>query len=363
MLYYGISQEGKKAFTQQCMQKQGHMPTHRALMGKLGGENCFIHDINTLHICAKWVPHRGFPGEGPFGIVTANVTAWSSATKWLEEDGDSFELLCIQEHHLSSSDDIKSAKANGLLKGFQSCLAPALDTGLGDGTTGGVGFIWPHHVRIICPGDIIQCHWGMSVQLDHHSLGQIIVVSFYGHPKDKIITFRRLDDILQKLCDTGFSFIIAGDFNVSCEDMASWLPDNYPHTQIREAGDSCFTATGSTTIDYFIFHGPVCTMKSSVQTLDTSLATHRPVEVTFDSWTNGEKVRWMTKHPRPNADLVVGPSVNGALNSKWENHLKEIQGAMPETSLTFGMRNLDNILAYSLLCVDYEIVSKTSKMI
>jgi hypothetical protein len=160
MWYYGISQEGSKAFTQQRMRNQRHMPTHRALMGKLGGENRFIHARHTLHISAKWVPHRGFPGEGPFGLITANVTAWSSAMKWLEEDGDSFELLCIQEHHLSSSNDINVAKANGLVKGFQSCLAPALDTGLGDGTTGGVGFIWPHHVRITCPGDIIECHWG-----------------------------------------------------------------------------------------------------------------------------------------------------------------------------------------------------------
>ncbi len=254
-----------------------------------------------MPIVMKWVPHCGYPGEGPFGIITANATAWSSSLKWLDESDDAFELICIQEHHLSTKTGIDIARANALSKGYQCCLNPALDTGNSGGTTGGVGFIWPHYIRISCPGEIIACHWAMSVQVENHSLGQLIVVSFYGHPKDIAITHKRLDDLMSKLCATGFSFIIAGDFNIHSDEMASWLGEHHPRTQIREGGDTCFTTAGSSTIDYFLFHGPVCDMKASVQTLDTGLATHRPVEVSFDSWTNQEVVKWM---PRQQLSLI-----------------------------------------------------------
>ena len=95
------------------------------------------------------------PVKAHFGIVTANVTAWSSTLKWLEETDDACEPICIQEHHLSTRVGTDTARANALSKGFQCCLAPALDTGNSGVTTGGVGFIWPHYIRISCPGELI----------------------------------------------------------------------------------------------------------------------------------------------------------------------------------------------------------------
>ncbi len=75
--------------------------------------------VLVLHslVSAGWVPQRGVPGEGPFGLVTANVTAWNSAIKWLEEGNDGFDLLCIQEHHVSSKEGLESARAFALSKG------------------------------------------------------------------------------------------------------------------------------------------------------------------------------------------------------------------------------------------------------
>jgi hypothetical protein len=84
-----------------------------------------------------WVPHCGFPGEGPFHIVTANVTAWGSALNWLDEDRVIGDLVCIQEHHLVKKQDLEAARANALRLGYQSCLAAAHATGNADGTTGG----------------------------------------------------------------------------------------------------------------------------------------------------------------------------------------------------------------------------------
>ena len=76
----------------------------------------------------------------------------------------------------------------------------------------------------------------MSVQVENHSLGQLIVVRFYCHPKDMAITHKRLDDLFVKLCATGFSFVIPGDFNISSEDMAIWLAEHHPRTHIGEGG-------------------------------------------------------------------------------------------------------------------------------
>ena len=77
-------------------------------------------------------------------------------------------------------------------------------------------------------------------------------------------------------------------------------------------------------------------MKASVQTLDAGLATHRPVEVSFDSWTNLERVKWMPRQQRPNSDILVGPSWNGASVPNWEKLLKEIEQVMPKSHLTYG---------------------------
>ena len=95
-----------------------------------------------------------------------------------------------------------------------------------------------------------------------------------------------------KLEKSGFCFIIAGDFNITSIEMSQWMPTNHPRIQLREGGDSCFTANGVSAIDYFLFHGPVCAMQTSLQTLDTGLATHRPVKLVFESWTNAEVVKW-----------------------------------------------------------------------
>ncbi len=143
-------------------------------------------------------------------------------------------------------------------------MAAAHATGNADGTTGGVGFLWPLHNQVSNPGTFVSCHWAMPVQIEHANLGQIIMISFYGH-QDSTITLRRLEDLLVKLENTGFCFVIAGDFNITSSEMSHWLPSNHPRIQLRGGGDSCFTASGVSTIDYYLFHGPICAMQTSIQ--------------------------------------------------------------------------------------------------
>ncbi len=139
-----------------------------------------------------------------------------------------------------TKNDLESARANALRLGYQSCLAAAHATGNADGTTGGVGFLWPLQNKISNPGTIVSCHWAMSSQIEHANFGQILFVTFYGH-QDSTITLRRLEDLIVKLEATGFCFIIAGDFNITSDDMSQWLPANHPHMQLRDGGNSCFT--------------------------------------------------------------------------------------------------------------------------
>ena len=82
-------------------------------------------------------------------------------------------------------------------------------------------------------------------------------------------------------------------------------------------------------------------MLTSVQTLDTGLATHRPVQLVFDTWNNSEVVKWMPRPARPVSDLVVGPSIGGSFTSQWDKINIEIERAMPGGLLTFGMKHTD----------------------
>ncbi len=125
----------------------------------------------------------------------------------------------MQEHHLVSKVELDSARANALNLGYQSCLAPAHATGNADGTTGGVGFLWPIHYKTSNPGKVVSCHWAMSIQIEHANLGQILFVTFYGH-QDTNITLRRLEDLITKLDATGFRFIIGADFNLTSEALS-----------------------------------------------------------------------------------------------------------------------------------------------
>ena len=178
----------------------------------------------------------------------------------------------------------------------------------------------------------------MSIQIEHASLGQVLFVTFYGH-QDSNITLRRLEDIIVKLKATGFCFVIAGDFNISSEDMSQWLPTNHPRMQLRDGGNSCFTPISVSTIDYFMFHGQCCAMDTSVRTLDTSLATHRPVKLTFNLWNNTEVVNWMPRGTRPPGNLVIGPSLGEANTAQWDRLQDRISSAMPNEPLFYGMKN------------------------
>ena len=178
----------------------------------------------------------------------------------------------------------------------------------------------------------------MSIQIEHANLGQIVFVTFYGH-QDTTITMRRLEDLITKLEATGFCFIIGGDFNISSDDMSQWLPTNHPYMQLREGGDSCVTANSVSTIDYFLFQGPVCAMQTSIQTLDTGLATHRPVNMMFDSWNNSEFVKWMPRAIRPEANMVFGPTLGEACADKWGVLHDRIVAVLPIGPLHFGMEN------------------------
>ena len=77
------------------------------------------------------------PQESQLGLsfTTANVSGWGSGKAFL--DSCDSHIVCLQEHHQRSKEDLDQASAWALRRGWKSLWVPALP-GTNDGTRGGV---------------------------------------------------------------------------------------------------------------------------------------------------------------------------------------------------------------------------------
>ena len=151
-------------------------------------------------------------------MVTANVTAWSSASTLLQSTAA--DALLIQEHRLASRSACDVVEAAAIYLRWRMSLQPAVVTPAG-GTSAGVGIAVARHTGLALdmgmPGGEGTDH---RVQVRHWSgvcPGGVHLVCVYLHDGEGLS--KRNLDILQEL-----AFVIArlrgpwicgGDFNIT----------------------------------------------------------------------------------------------------------------------------------------------------
>ena len=155
-------------------------------------------------------------------VCTANVSGWGSARTWIREH-TSAHVICLQEHHLRSKEDLDQASAWALRQGWKSFWVSALP-GDGSGTRGGVAILARHFLGLHALG--------------HHELvyGRAIgcIVQIPGGTSFAISSVylqhgTGLDDhnsgVLAKagqfVTTSGLPWLIGGDFNLEPPAIAS----------------------------------------------------------------------------------------------------------------------------------------------
>ena len=321
---------------------RGQIPCHL-------GIGCAFHKI---HDCANswdwgvWDPTLGFPGEGPpefpLKLISINCTAWKSLL-YVIRNGEmaDYDVIAIQEHKLSQ-DNIPKAQADILALGWRSFFANCVTTDK-NGKSAGVGFLWRKNSHITSPGKTFCDPRKVTLEIDIHDWGPLVLCCFYGWDSKPQEGLRELDKMLSQLTSSAKPYIILGDFNIDVQTTQAHIEGLHVKPLVIEAGSTCFTSVAST-LDYAVMDRNLCHINMKVEILDTSLATHKPFSLTLCFKDSSVKVQALLKPPRANSDLVFGPKL--CMSIEWQiwhaqySSLLAHQCADPEKKY-FGCKNQD----------------------
>jgi hypothetical protein len=147
---------------------------------------------------------------------------------------------------------------------------------------------------------------------------KVILVSVYGYDGRHVQTLDLLTQSLHKLTRLHMPIIMGGDFNIEAQELRPWLATQFPQLAIIDSGPTCFTpqAPGGTNIDYFIISRSLTARCLSTRTVDSTLKTHRPVELTLQSKGCGRQLtRYL--YDKPGVERVFGPQLQ-TQGKQWE---------------------------------------------
>jgi hypothetical protein len=230
-------------------------------------------------------------------LCSANITSWASGIRALnDKEFGKFSILAIQEHKLNTKAGIDQARRDLEPLGLQGFFRLA-NTTVDGYPSGGVGLVWPKGFAVTTfahPTKTSYEHISISIQMQH--IGQVEVTSIYGHCGDLRGTAKCVDNIIHKHVSLSQSYVIMGDFNQSVEDMRGNL-EVAPKPIFRHHGPTCWAGFHPSTIDYAIMSDNVAALLTSMDTLDTALATHSPIQLTFAH--KFEQVQILPRQPRP----------------------------------------------------------------
>jgi hypothetical protein len=148
-----------------------------------------------------------------------------------------------------------SLQAQADKAGYTGWFGKAIPADKG-GTSGGVAFLWAKHTSVTIPHEIIPGR--LAAMTCTTAFGNITLVNIYGQTGAS--TARSASIPHQAFAyagDTGKPTIIAWDFNQPPHEVQAFLdtfqlPYDLRHTQ----QPTCETASGFSTIDFYIIHTP-----------------------------------------------------------------------------------------------------------
>ena len=217
---------------------------------------------------------------GLWALVTANVTAWSSADALLRRAGA--DAILLQEHHIVGQDACSRLAQASTYPRWRLSLQAALATDRG-GSSAGVAIAVARHTGLSHSIDLPQrATMSHRLQIRHWSglcKGGVHLVSVYLYDGEGLS--RRNLDLLQEL-----SFVIrqlrglwicGGDFNLSEAELraSNWL-SLVDGVTVAADGPSC----GDRTIDFFVVPKVLRSHVVAVQRLESAgTAPHTPVRI------------------------------------------------------------------------------------
>ena len=145
--------------------------------------------------------------------MTVNATGWGSFKKaW--PDWSSCSLILVQEHHLAEA-AVPPAKAWLEKRGYHSAWEPALATGQGRGTSGGVAILWARSLMRTGQPFIVEEGRAIAVQMRIAPIGEIMVATAYGFSGggDGAENAALVCGLMDHLQRARLPFVVGGDFN------------------------------------------------------------------------------------------------------------------------------------------------------
>ena len=256
---------------------------------------------------------RGFPGEGhgneALRIASANVTGWWGGRRALERgDFDHHDIVFIQEHKLAQP-KVEQAKTWLKTQGWESSISPSIVTSK-RGISAGTAILWRPHLQVTkvvadCPG--AKEGRATCIHLRAATVGNMALVSIYGYTGQEHRTLALLEAIAD--ATVGTPYLIMGDLNLPQATTAAWALTQPHRVKILNFGSTCFTAAGASDIDHGIISAIGAHLVKEVGTLDTSLATHRPISVELATHTGNVDVDTIVKKARAPHSKVIGPQL------------------------------------------------------
>ena len=178
--------------------------------------------------------------------------------------------------------------------------------------------MWNKHMRVTEVGKAYNSSRTISIRTYLGQLGEVLVISYYGRVDDEgRMTRTWLAQELPRLLADRLPFIIMGDLNLPSSEVCQVLQQyGMGRTKLVSPGPTCFTSRGGSAIDMIILGGEAAKWAGKAETIETGLATHRPIRMQIDSEIAEQRVDVFVKPPAVKVGQpVVGPNL---VSRKWD---------------------------------------------
>jgi hypothetical protein len=243
--------------------------------------------------------------------ITANITSWNtSGLAWAVHRKD--EILMLQETRLAKK-QIRGAKSAASRQGFHAVFAPAMKSIHKGQNLGGVGVMVkePRKVKQVFPPEgtthFEKGRWIHAVTEGQSGAG-LHIFSIYGYDTGKKDHDRLNMELDQEVFGAiaalnGAAWIAGGDWNRTPEMIAesgATEPVGGFIAPGREQVETCVPEKGEhRVLDFFILGPGIRDVNTKVEVLlDSTIATHRPVQATFTGNPMVQEVMGLTV-PKP----------------------------------------------------------------
>ena len=256
-------------------------------------------------------PEQDKKKEKTWTAITANITSWNtSGLAWAVHRKD--DILMLQETRLAKK-QIRGAKSAASRQGFHAVFAPAMKSIHKGLNLGGVGVMVrePRKVKQVFP-PVGTTHFEKGRWIHAVTEGQsgagLHISSIYGYDTGKKDHDRLNMELDQEVFGAiaalnGAAWIAGGDWNRTPEMIAesgATEPVGGFIAPGREQVETCVPEKGEhRVLDFFILGPGIRDVNTKVEVLlDSTIATHRPVQATFTGNPMVQEVMGLTV-PKP----------------------------------------------------------------